>query len=66
MKLYCDKCQSERVEQFSKEPPKEKRMSMREYLDSKPSQIQTNDLVMRYTTMVMLCKDCGNRYEYAL
>ena len=65
-KLTCDQCGSERVDNFTKTPPKEATMTMKEYIDSDPDAPKAVNAVMIYTTMVLLCKDCGNRYEYTL
>lgn len=54
MKIICDKCKSDRVENFGKEKPKEEVRTM-EQVARNPFQA-TTDLVYRYTMMVLLCK----------
>jgi hypothetical protein len=64
MKLKCDECGGLRVERFTKDPPKEPEpKSMSEFAAS-DGQPTFSYAVLRYTTWVLLCQDCGYRLEY--
>lgn len=65
MNIICNKCQSGRVENFVKDPPKEITVTMEDYVSNAGRTYVTN-AVMVYTTYVILCKDCGYRLEYTI
>ena len=64
MKLYCDKCKSENVEnRLNEELPPEPVMSMEDYAKGAREPICVN-AVMVYHKMKITCKDCGHSIEY--
>ena len=65
--IICDKCKSGNVELFKK-PEKEvekELITMKDFAKDVKS-YQIIPAIYRYTTMVLLCKDCGHRLEYTV
>lgn len=66
MQIKCDKCGSENIEQFAKAKPKEKKpVNMSDFVKN-VSALNVVPAVYVYTTMVLLCRDCGYRLEYTV
>lgn len=65
--IKCDKCESTDVERFEKKrkPVEPEVKTMTEFIkgDSQHTLICEN-AIMRYTTWILLCRDCGHRVEY--
>lgn len=62
MKITCTKCGSENIENRAKTLPVEKRQTMDEFINDTSWTVTTCE--MKYTQMVITCKDCSYSLEY--
>lgn len=65
MKLKCDKCESTRVIEFSKNPPKEPEPKLMSKYVEENGQPRFMPYVNYIAHNVVLCQDCGYRLEYS-